>query len=279
MAAGVSLRWPAEDLWQALSPQWPGFSVEVVADIDSTNAELMRRARAPDLPPTLLVAEHQQAGRGRLGRTWHSAPGESLMMSLGLTLQPAAWTGLSLVVGVVLAEVLDPDHQLGIGLKWPNDVWAKPRQGQAGPRKLAGILIETVLQGREPGRVVIGIGLNVRTPDPLAAGHAGFRTPPVGLADLGDARSAPECLAAIVPVLMQALRQFEQTGWEPWRTRYHARDVLRGRAVRLSDGREGQALEVDEQGAFRLATPQGVVSVHGDEVSLSGVDVSKGREQ
>ncbi|NBS14262.1 MAG: hypothetical protein EBT57_05560 [Verrucomicrobia bacterium] len=82
-----------------------------------------------------------------------------------------------------------------------------------------------------------------------------------------------------MPVLMQALRQFEQTGWEPWRTRYHARDVLRGRAVRLSDGREGQALEVDEQGAFRLATPQGVVSVHGDEVSLSGVDVSKGREQ
>ena len=209
MAAGVSLRWPAEDLWQALSPQWPGFSVEVVADIDSTNAELMRRARAPDLPPTLLVAEHQQAGRGRLGRTWHSAPGESLMMSLGLTLQPAAWTGLSLVVGVVLAEVLDPNLQLGIGLKWPNDVWAMPRQGQAGPRKLAGILIETVLQGREPGRVVIGIGLNVRTPDPLAAGHAGFRTPPVGLADLGGgaAPSTPEAFKARVAAGRDAVRR------------------------------------------------------------------------
>lgn len=270
---GVSLRWPAEDLWQALSPQWPGFSVEVVGDIDSTNAELMRRARSHDFPPTVLVAEHQRAGRGRLGRTWHSAPGESLMVSLGMSLQPATWLGLSLVVGVVVAEALDPERRLGIGLKWPNDLWVITPQGA---RKLAGILIETVLHAQQPGRVVVGLGLNVRTPQASLSEPQGFRTPPVGLGDLGDGRSAPECLAAIVPPLMQALAEFERTGFAPWRSRYHARDVCQGQAVRLSDGREGQALAVDEHGAFRLATAQGVVTVHGDEVSLVGLGFQQG---
>ena len=107
------LRWPAEAIWQAVAPALPGFTVEILPEIDSSNSELMRRFRGlPGLPsrpePTLLVAEQQTAGRGRLGRNWQSRRGDSLTFSLGLVLQPADLSGLSLVIGISLAESLDP---------------------------------------------------------------------------------------------------------------------------------------------------------------------------
>jgi BirA family biotin operon repressor/biotin-[acetyl-CoA-carboxylase] ligase len=64
--------WPAEAIWEAVSPLLPGFTVEILPEIDSTNTELMRRARAGKQDPVLLVAERQTAGRGRLGREWLS---------------------------------------------------------------------------------------------------------------------------------------------------------------------------------------------------------------
>ena len=98
--------WPLEDLWLALSPLSPGLSLELLPSIDSTNTELMRRARQGQTDPVVLIAESQTAGRGRLGRRWTSTPGESLTFSLGLMLQPPDWSGLSLAVGVSLAESL-----------------------------------------------------------------------------------------------------------------------------------------------------------------------------
>src|SRR5450830_805677 len=99
----------------------PGFAVEVLAQIDSTNSELMRRARAGRLEPVLLVAEQQTAGRGRLGRQWFSEEGAtsvgaqaSLTFSIGLPLAPADWSGLSLAVGVSVVQSLHPD----LRLKW-----------------------------------------------------------------------------------------------------------------------------------------------------------------
>ena len=103
------IRWPAEAIWQAVAPQLPGFTIEVLPCIDSTNTELMRRARAGRCEPILLVAEQQTAGRGRLGREWHSGTdAASLTFSLGLPLAPLDWSGLSLAVGVSVAESLQP---------------------------------------------------------------------------------------------------------------------------------------------------------------------------
>jgi hypothetical protein len=128
------LHWDAEALWQQLEPQLPGLSVEVVARISSTNTALLERARivtppaedssgvqvrrsvesgafgrrSADLQPCLLVAEHQTAGRGRQGRVWQAAPGSSLTFSLALPLAPRDWSGLSLAVGVALADALEP---------------------------------------------------------------------------------------------------------------------------------------------------------------------------
>ena len=101
-----------EAVWQAVVPDLPGFTVEVLPSIDSTSSELMRRARAGLMEPVLLAAEEQTAGRGRLGKGWHSKAGQSLTFSLALPLAPADWSGLSLAVGVSLAESLHPDVQL-----------------------------------------------------------------------------------------------------------------------------------------------------------------------
>lgn len=243
--------WPAETIWEQVSPTLPGFTVEVLAEIDSSNTELMRRARAGRTEPTLLVAERQTAGRGRLGRPWHSATGDSLTFSLGLPLAPQNWSGLSLAVGLSLAESLHP----AIGLKWPNDLWVQDR-------KLGGILIEAATSGGR-SQVVIGVGLNIRPPS-----AQGLSTPAAALTELWPQASAGAALLRLMPALVQALHTFEAQGFAPLHTRYAARDVLRGRAVQTSDGLQGQCLGVATDGALRLATAEGERAVHSAEVSV-----------
>jgi BirA family biotin operon repressor/biotin-[acetyl-CoA-carboxylase] ligase len=129
-------------------------AVEVVEAIGSTNAELVARAAADEPEGLVLVAEHQQAGRGRLDRTWTSPPRAGLTVSLLLRPDvPAArraW--LSLLTGVALAEAVSEVTGVRTSLKWPNDLLAPDGA------KLAGILAETA-----GSAVVVGVGLNVST--------------------------------------------------------------------------------------------------------------------
>ncbi len=131
-------------------------SVEVVARTGSTNADLLAAARTGAAGGSVLVAEEQTAGRGRLDRSWHSQPGAGLTFSV--LLRPAAvpaggrgW--LPLLTGVAVASALAARVAVDAALKWPNDVLA---DGPDGPAKLAGILAE-----QAGGAVVIGVGLNV----------------------------------------------------------------------------------------------------------------------
>ena len=99
------LHWGAEALWQRLEPWLPGLSVEVVAQADSTNTRLLDRARRTgDTQPCLWVAEHQTAGRGRLGRDWHASAGASLTFSLALTLATLL-AGFFAGVGFFIADL------------------------------------------------------------------------------------------------------------------------------------------------------------------------------
>ena len=271
----LSIRWPAEALWEAVVPQLPGFSVEVLPSIDSTNTELMRRARAGLCDPTLLVAEQQTAGRGRLGRVWQSDVGASLMMSLGLPLAPADWSGLSLAVGVSVAESLQPvlppageGQPRRVGLKWPNDLWT------TGDRKLGGILVETASfvapqgssampAGSGPRYVVVGIGINV-----LPRNGDGMSMPPASLQDVEPGLTAPEALRRIVPALVAMLQSFEGYGFSPMQARFAQRDILQGRAVTLSDGQAGTAHGVGEDGALLVQTANGMQAITSSEISV-----------
>lgn len=286
------IRWPAEALWEALAPSLPGFTVEVLPEIDSSNTELMRRFRgspsgsggspgiAPRPEPLLLVAEQQTAGRGRLGRQWQSRRGDSLTFSLGLPLAPADWSGLSLVAGISVAESLEPfagsasgqAAKPRIGLKWPNDLWLSTPEGD---RKLAGILVETA-SWEGIRYVVVGIGINIRAVDiPVAADASAMPgIPPGGLQTLLPALDAPATLLRIVPPLVQAMQAFERFGFAPFQARFAARDVLAGRAVQLSDGQnglEGTAHGVGENGALLVHTAAGMKQITSSEVSVRPV--------
>ena len=255
----------------------PGFMVEVLPEVDSTNSELLRRFKSacgasgvqPEPEPLVLVAERQSAGRGRLGRQWQSARGASLTFSLGLMLKPRDWSGLSLAVGVSVAESLDPapESPRRIGLKWPNDLWFTTEQGE---RKLAGILVETASwDGLR--YAVIGVGVNI---EPVALTPVAASVPsmaaiaPGCLRELDGDIDAPQALLRIVPALVAAVRAFEQSGFAPFQTRFAARDVLAGRAVQLSDGTQGTAEGVAGNGALRLLTLKGMREISSAEVSV-----------
>ncbi len=272
-SAGALGAWPIAELKAGLGAILVGCRVDIVDVIDSTNSELMRRARCGNVSPTLLVAQHQTAGRGRLGRTWHSQCAPllgtqsqtgpeslaSLTFSLGIALAPHDWSGLSLAMGLAVANGLHPD----LGLKWPNDIWLNGR-------KLAGILIETASVA-ECRYTVIGVGINVSPRDPT-----GLATAPACLRELLPDVDAAQALLRIAAPLAQAVKLFEQQGFAPMRGAFERRDVLRGQSVSLSDGRVGNALGVDDGGALLVHTSDGMQRVTSAEVSVRPTGVRAG---
>ncbi len=238
--------------------------------------------RAGDTQPALVVAEQQTLGRGRLGRTWHSRAGQSLTFSLSLALAPRDWLGLSLAVGVALADALEPPEPgqaPRLGLKWPNDLWLLDRGSAAAAaaqpgRKLGGVLIETVAVGHQR-MVVVGVGLNIA---PLEAacgpGRREFSSGCASLQEIDTTASAPAALHRIAFPLVRALRQFEREGFGGFATAYARRDLLRGRAVETRDALQGVAIAsgiaegVGPTGALWLRTASGLEEVTSGEVSV-----------
>ena len=309
MSDPAHLHWGAEALWRQLSPLLPGISVEVAAQLDSTNSRLIERARlasgdpyapvtqpgqfdelerlaptplgrrAEDMRPCLLVAEQQTHGRGRMGRGWRSAAGASLTFSLALPLNSVDWSGLSLAVGVALAEALDPLPQSGaaaaggagprLGLKWPNDLWLIDAPGRG--RKLGGILIETVSVGQRR-MAVLGVGLNVL---PLAL--EGLSSGYACLSELEPGIDAPRALARVAAPLVQAVKAFEAQGFAPLQALYARRDVLLGLPVRTTAAEVGAGIAegVDALGGLRVRAEQ-LHHIISGEVSVRGVDVPPG---
>ena len=275
--AGVDL----SALQRRLNTLRPGLQVQVAEEVDSTNTRLLEAARSGDTTPRLLAAERQTAGRGRLGRTWWSDTSAaakalgpaSLTFSIGLPLAPrgaGGWSGLSLAVGVALAEALDER----VRLKWPNDLWLQDDRAEPG-RKLGGILIETVAlpdapdhagDGDAPTRyAVIGVGLNLDTPD----AQAGIGQPVAGWREVQPDAHAASVLERVAPAVLQALQQFEQDGFAAFTARFAARDALAGRSIHTLGAMplHGTALGVDERGALRLLTSEGTRLIDSGEVS------------
>ena len=261
----ASLRTHAESLWVALSAQLPDLSIEVLPTVDSTNTRLMQQAREGLVEPTVLVAETQTAGRGRMGKAWHTSTHRALTFSLGLPLAPVDWSGLSLVVGLSVARSLHPE----LRLKWPNDLWWQQR-------KVGGILVETANIAQRPERyVVIGVGLNLDTPNPQEWPSDDAQTmatqAPAGLCEvlgMGKLGSRGELLSRVLPHLVDDVRRFEREGFGPFAPAFAERDALAGLSVTLSDGQQGVARGLDARGGLLVQTPQGMMAVTSSTVGV-----------
>jgi len=138
-----------------------GRTFHVLKETASTNSEAMALALQGAADGTVVVAESQTAGKGRLGRRWYSPPGENLYCSVIMRNVPAddlsGWlSSVPLLSAVAVVKAVEAVSSLKPSLKWPNDILV-------GDRKLGGLLCESSLSGQSKTFVVVGIGLNVNS--------------------------------------------------------------------------------------------------------------------
>ena len=214
--------------------------------------------RGSDLPEgAVAVTEHQTGGRGREGRRWDDSPGRSLLVSLLLRPPPgAAAEQLSLVAGLCVAESVE-EHRDAAGIKWPNDVLVSGR-------KVAGVLIEA-----SEGAVVCGIGVNVLQTE--AELPAQTRLPAASLLTAsGRALDRATLLASLLEILEHRYDAWRRSGLAPLLDELEARNVLRGRDVRVA-GEAGTAGSIAPDGRLTLHRPDGSTTLVGSgEVELGG---------
>ena len=267
MSTSFTSLFSAHQIAGAMQRVVPDLMIETVAVTGSTNADLL--ARIGQLSgPLVLVAEQQLAGRGRAGRTWHSSPAASLTFSLAWRFDGPiqALSGLSLVVGVALADALT---QLGehVQLKWPNDLL---RDG----KKLGGVLIETAMDPHRATTLwaVIGIGINLRQSDQL---DTDVGQPIAALAATTfDDRNA--LLARLLDHLCVELANFNDNGFADYVPRWNALHAHRDLQICIIDRGQtlfdGIARGVDTQGRLLLDTCDGPRAVVAGDVSLRAME-------
>jgi len=254
---------------RAVRPDALWREIEVVESTGSTNADLLARAQQGEPEGTVLAAEEQRAGRGRMGRAWTAPPRAALTFSLLLkpAVPPARRGWLPLLTGVAVAEAVTKATGVETGLKWPNDLLAADA-------KLAGILAEAAGDA-----VVVGIGLNVST-EP-----AEFPSPRPGALPATSLRAAgatapgrEDILLAILEGFERWYRAWQQAGGDPDRSglrpEYIRLSATIGRTVRaeLPGGQalSGPAVGVDSDGRLLVFLSSGseVAVAAGDVVHL-----------
>ncbi|MCQ8226098.1 bifunctional biotin--[acetyl-CoA-carboxylase] ligase/biotin operon repressor BirA [Pantoea trifolii] len=237
-------------------------NLAVIPVIDSTNQYLLDRM---DKLPSgyACIAEYQQAGRGRRGRKWFSPFGSNLYMSMYWRLEqgPAAAMGLSLVIGIIMAEVIQSLGAPNVRVKWPNDLYLNDR-------KLAGILVELTGKTGDAAQIVIGAGVNLLM---CSEGTAEINQGWINLQEAGVDIDRNELAAKLINSLREALPIFERDGLAPFVSRWEALDNFINRPVKLLIGdREvyGIARGIDKQGGLLLEQDGVIKSWVGGEISL-----------
>jgi BirA family transcriptional regulator, biotin operon repressor / biotin---[acetyl-CoA-carboxylase] ligase len=234
----------------------PPFIIHHFTSIDSTNDQLKKMISAPEF--TCVIADQQTAGRGRHDRTWHSAPGDGLYLSVLLCPQGASRIpSLSLMAGIAVAEVLIARDISGVDIKWPNDVLVNDR-------KVCGVLVEGTSSGSNRHRIVIGIGVNLN--------HRSFpqklsRTATSLLLETGT----PVDIDEFCGQLLERIADW----YERWKlgdgiiNRFQElSSYAKGRMVIATLGDEqiaGQTAGLSETGALRVATGDG-----GEKIIMAG---------
>lgn len=239
--------------------------VEVHPIIDSTNSELMRRIQAKTAleSGTVIVAEMQQAGRGRRGRVWQSPFGANLYYSYFWRLDDGlqAAMGVSIAVGLAVYDAIKALYQIDVELKWPNDIYINKQ-------KLAGVLVELDGQPQGPCQLVIGIGINLQMPESFSQHIDQAWT---DLNQHTQKLDKNQLVASLTYHLEQRLVQYRQTGLQDMYEQWNSLNAFAGDYVELNTGHRswrGICEGIDPQGGIRIRQDGEVKSYYGGEVSL-----------
>src|SRR5262245_44364102 len=249
-----------------LQTRWLGRELRCFAELDSTNTTARELAAAGAAHGTVVIADAQRRGRGRLGRSWASPAGTNLYLSalLRCELPMERLSQISLLAGVATCETVGA--WCAAQIKWPNDVLV-------GGRKVVGILAEMEGAGAQRA-VIVGIGVNLNS--------ALEDFPPELRAKAGSLRLASGALvdrAAFTGRLLNNLEvryeQWRRDGFEPIAAAWRALAPLIGRHIRVQEpGQivEGTVIDIDDDGALRLRLADGREHrvVAGDVTVLGG---------
>jgi BirA family transcriptional regulator, biotin operon repressor / biotin---[acetyl-CoA-carboxylase] ligase len=242
---------------------------DVLLSIDSTNAYLGQAGEVTAGHLQVCLAEVQNAGRGRRGRSWLAPFGCGLCMSVSWRFleAPPAFSALGLAVAVAVVRALRRFGAEDVRVKWPNDVlWDN--------RKLAGILIEMRGEAAGPAHVVIGVGLNVNLPEATRATLAtGAAMPVSDLHEVLKERTPTrnQLTGALLDELALMLHSFSQSGFAPFVAQWRALDTLAQAPVKVIAGSEtifGTAHGVEPDGSLLVEVDGQMRRFASGEVSL-----------
>ncbi len=237
--------------------------------VESTNTVATTRAGAGACEGTVIVADGQRMGRGRLGRVWESPIGQNLYASVILRprLTPVAVQPFTLVVAMALAEAIEAmiGHVATLGIKWPNDL-------QIEGKKVGGILTEACIRGAQLEHVVVGFGINVNSQ--RTDFSAGLQPLVTSLAmATGTTWDRDALLTRCLDRLAQYYQAFVRTGFAAFRDQFLQRSVLEGRRVTVCQGTHeqcGRVIGIDDSGALLVEDLHSgrVVALQTGEVSV-----------
>ena len=241
-----------------------GRPLAMLASTTSTNDEAKREAKRGAPHGATWIAERQIAGRGRQGRAWWSAAGESLLFSVLLrhAIAPSRLPQVALVAGLAVRSAVKlAAPSADVKIKWPNDV-------VFGKKKVAGVLVEAITTGSHVDAVVVGFGINVHTrvfPEELASRATSIAL----LAEHPPDRS--QVLGDVLVSLSSDLLVIVARGLGLIRARLEAADLLRGKRVRSDAGDEGVASGIDDEGRLLVRRADGTLAAWvAGEVHLLG---------
>ena len=237
--------------------------LELLLDVDSTNTYLFERASDHMGKRYAVFAEKQSSGRGRRGRQWISPFGRNIYLSLLVSFSGgmSALEGLSLAVGIAVEKAMGRLGIDGVGLKWPNDIYADGR-------KLAGILLEVTGEYNSHCQVVIGIGLNLS----MSEGEAQeINQPWVDLSSLRSGLSRNQVAGTLLDELLSMVDTFQKEGFAPWQQYWSERDIYHNKDVVISSSIrdvEGVVKGVNRKGELMLRTDRGMEIITAGELSV-----------
>ncbi|PYI54886.1 biotin--[acetyl-CoA-carboxylase] ligase [Paenibacillus flagellatus] len=254
---GVPDRLNAAELLAALRTRSMGRSIKLFDAVESTQTIAHKLAEQGAAEGTLVLAEQQTAGRGRMGRRWHSPKGKGVWMSLVLRPQiPIHFTPqLTLLVAVALCRTvrkLGPD--VPVAIKWPNDLLVEGK-------KISGILLESNAEDERLRYVIAGVGVSVNLekddyPDELRSVATSLRIAS------GREWSRAELIRTFLEQFEALYELYHAEGFEPIRSAWEAQTISIGRPIRARTPKgdvEGVAESIDEMGALLVRQPDGAI--------------------
>lgn len=234
------------------------YEIIELESIDSTNRVATDLANRGKDAYTVVVAEYQSAGRGRLGKNWLSVKGKGLYFSVILrpVIALEKLASITLVIGLCVAETIESLYGLKVALKWPNDLYVNGK-------KLGGILVEANrLNPSGQSCLIAGIGINIsmNENDLRAISEQAATSIAIETEKNIEKRML---LNRMLNQLENAIAIFEESGFEPFMAQWQSRDYLIDKKIKVvSTAREiveGRVIGIDSTGQMRLEDDFGII--------------------